>query len=128
MWHGILDVTWKSAVWWALGLTHITIIGVTVFLHRAQAHRALELHPAVSHFFRFWMWITTGMITKKWVDVVGFLNLQPTLFRDAFLKGVITENSNWETILHYLTAVFECGVKSVFPQKAVPTHDKILEH
>ena len=70
MWYGILDITWKSAVWCALGLTHITIIGVTVFLHRAQAHRALELHPAVNHFFRFWMWLTTGMITKRWVAMV----------------------------------------------------------
>jgi len=69
MLHGLFQVSFSSAVWWALGLSHITIIGVTVFLHRCQAHRALDLHPAVSHFFRFWMWLTTGMITKKWVAV-----------------------------------------------------------
>ncbi|MEX2524300.1 MAG: fatty acid desaturase [Gammaproteobacteria bacterium] len=50
-----------------LALTHITIVAVTVFLHRHQAHRALDLHPLVSHFFRFWLWLTTGMTTKGWV-------------------------------------------------------------
>jgi stearoyl-CoA desaturase (delta-9 desaturase) len=60
--------------WWVyllIGfiLTHITIVSVTVFLHRNQAHRALELHPAVSHFFRFWLWLTTGMVTREWVAI-----------------------------------------------------------
>jgi stearoyl-CoA desaturase (delta-9 desaturase) len=50
-------------------LTHITIVTVTVFLHRSQAHRALDLHPAVNHFFRFWLWLTTGMVTREWVAV-----------------------------------------------------------
>jgi stearoyl-CoA desaturase (Delta-9 desaturase) len=49
--------------------THITIASVTVFLHRAQAHRALELHPIPAHFFRFWLWLTTGMVTKEWVAI-----------------------------------------------------------
>jgi stearoyl-CoA desaturase (delta-9 desaturase) len=53
----------------ALVLTHITIVAVTVYLHRGQAHRGLDLHPAVSHFFRFWLWLTTGMVTKEWVAV-----------------------------------------------------------
>jgi stearoyl-CoA desaturase (delta-9 desaturase) len=52
-----------------LVMTHITIVCVTVYLHRCQAHRALTLHPAVSHFMRFWLWLTTGMITKEWVAV-----------------------------------------------------------
>ena len=50
-----------------LGLTHVTIVSVTVFLHRHQAHRALDLHPALSHFFRAWLWLTTGMSTRGWV-------------------------------------------------------------
>jgi stearoyl-CoA desaturase (delta-9 desaturase) len=50
-------------------LTHITIIAVTVFLHRHQAHNALTLHPVISHFFRFWLWMTTGMVTKQWVAI-----------------------------------------------------------
>ena len=50
-----------------LGLTHITILSVTIYLHRHQAHRALDLHPAIAHFFRFWLWLTTGMNTKGWV-------------------------------------------------------------
>ena len=49
--------------------THITIIGVTVYLHRCQAHRALELHPIISHFFRFWLWMTTGMLTGQWAAI-----------------------------------------------------------
>jgi stearoyl-CoA desaturase (Delta-9 desaturase) len=69
MWYGFLDASLSCAIWSALALTHITIIGVTVFLHRCQAHRALDLHASVSHFFRFWMWITTGMTTKNWVAV-----------------------------------------------------------
>ena len=50
-------------------LTHVTIASVTIFLHRHQAHRALTLHPIVSHFFRFWLWLTTGMVTREWVAV-----------------------------------------------------------
>ena len=67
--YGLLDVDILSAVLITLGMTHITIVAVTVYLHRAQAHRALDLHPAVSHFFRFWLWLTTGMVTKEWVGV-----------------------------------------------------------
>jgi stearoyl-CoA desaturase (Delta-9 desaturase) len=67
--YGLLDVDILSAVLITLGMTHITIVAVTVYLHRAQAHRALDLHPAVSHVFRFWLWLTTGMVTKEWVGV-----------------------------------------------------------
>jgi stearoyl-CoA desaturase (delta-9 desaturase) len=52
-----------------LVMTHITIIGVTLFLHRAQAHRALELGAPVAHFLRFWLWLTTGMVTREWVAI-----------------------------------------------------------
>jgi stearoyl-CoA desaturase (delta-9 desaturase) len=67
--YGILDITPWQAVLAALILTHITIIAVTVFLHRSQAHRALDLNPWVSHFFRLWLWLTTGMVTKEWVGI-----------------------------------------------------------
>ncbi len=52
-----------------LVLTHVTIMAVTIFLHRSQAHRGLDLHPAAMHFFRFWLWLTTGMVTKEWVAI-----------------------------------------------------------
>jgi len=68
-WYGILDFSLWQVVVAGLVLTHITIVTVTVFLHRAQAHRALALHPAASHFFRFWLWLTTGMVTRAWVAV-----------------------------------------------------------
>lgn len=61
--------SWWEIVLYTLILTHITIISVTLFLHRSQAHRGLDLHPAVMHFFRFWLWLTTGMITKEWVAI-----------------------------------------------------------
>jgi stearoyl-CoA desaturase (delta-9 desaturase) len=66
---GVLDLTWWQVVVATLLLTHITIAAVTIFLHRAQAHRALDLHPAVAHFFRAWLWLTTGMQTKEWVSI-----------------------------------------------------------
>jgi stearoyl-CoA desaturase (Delta-9 desaturase) len=66
---GLLDLPWWGLVLIALGLTHITIASVTIYLHRNQAHRALDLHPAVAHFFRFWLWLTTGMVTKEWTAI-----------------------------------------------------------
>jgi stearoyl-CoA desaturase (delta-9 desaturase) len=67
--YGILDLPWWGYLAVALGLTHTTIAAVTIFLHRHQTHRALDLHPAISHFFRFWLWLTTGMVTKEWVAI-----------------------------------------------------------
>ena len=66
---GAFDLPWWGVALVALGLTHITIVSVTVFLHRHQAHRALDLHPIASHFFRFWLWLTTGMVTKEWAAI-----------------------------------------------------------
>lgn len=66
---GLIDLPWWGYIVVALGFTHITIAAVTIYLHRGQAHRALDLHPAVSHFFRFWLWMTTGMETRQWVAV-----------------------------------------------------------
>jgi len=54
---------------YVLGMTHVTIMCVTLYLHRGVTHRALEFHPVLSHFMRFWLWLTTGMITKEWVAV-----------------------------------------------------------
>ncbi|MBA2676682.1 fatty acid desaturase, partial [Ramlibacter sp.] len=67
--HGALNLSWWQIVLYTLVTTHITIAGVTLFLHRAQAHRALDLHGIPSHFFRFWLWLSTGMVTKEWVAI-----------------------------------------------------------
>jgi len=67
--HGLLRFSWWQIVLFALAVTHVTIIGVTVYLHRCQAHRALELHPIASHFFRLWLWMTTGMLTGQWAAI-----------------------------------------------------------
>jgi len=66
---GYLDLSWWQLVLVALALTHVTIASVTIFLHRHQAHRAIDLHPIPSHFFRLWLWLTTGMVTKEWAAI-----------------------------------------------------------
>jgi stearoyl-CoA desaturase (delta-9 desaturase) len=66
---GLFDLPWWAYPLVALVLTHLTIAAVTIYLHRHQTHRALDLHPAISHWFRFWLWLTTGMVTKEWVAV-----------------------------------------------------------
>jgi stearoyl-CoA desaturase (delta-9 desaturase) len=66
---GYLDLSLWGYVGVTLLLTHITIASVTIFLHRYQAHNALTLHPVLSHFFRFWLWLTTGIVTREWVAV-----------------------------------------------------------
>ena len=58
-----------NIILYTLLVTHITILAVTIFLHRSQSHRAVELHPVIAHFFRFWLWLTTGMVTKQWVAI-----------------------------------------------------------
>ena len=64
---------WDLSVWqlalFTLAVTHVTMISVTIFLHRHQAHRALDLHPLAAHFFRFWLWLTTGQVTKEWASI-----------------------------------------------------------
>jgi len=69
MFNGLIELPWWGYVLATLALTHVTIVSVTVFLHRHQAHRAIDLHPAVSHFFRFWLWLTTSMNTREWAAV-----------------------------------------------------------
>jgi stearoyl-CoA desaturase (delta-9 desaturase) len=67
--HGLLGLSGWQVFFVILGLTHVTIASVTIYLHRHQAHRALDLHPLVSHFFRFWLWLTTGQVTKEWASI-----------------------------------------------------------
>jgi stearoyl-CoA desaturase (delta-9 desaturase) len=69
MFSGFIDLPWWGYVLTALALTHVTIASVTIYLHRHQAHLALDLHPIVSHFFRFWLWLTTGTVTKEWTAI-----------------------------------------------------------
>ena len=69
MLEGLIVLPWWGYIVVALIFTHITIAAVTIYLHRHQAHRALDIHPVISHFFRFWLWLTTGMVTKEWAAV-----------------------------------------------------------
>jgi stearoyl-CoA desaturase (delta-9 desaturase) len=66
---GLVESAWWQVLLFTLVTTHITIAAVTIFLHRSQAHRALDLHAIPSHFFRLWLWLTTGMVTKEWVAI-----------------------------------------------------------
>ncbi len=67
--HGAWNLAWWQIILFTLAMTHVTMISVTVFLHRHQAHRALDLHPIASHFFRLWLWLTTGQVTKEWASI-----------------------------------------------------------
>ena len=67
--HGLTGATGWQVFAYTLLTTHITIAGVTIYLHRCQAHRALDLHPIASHFFRLWLWLTTGMVTREWAAI-----------------------------------------------------------
>lgn len=70
MWYnGLLDLPAWQLVLVVLGLTHVTIVSVTLYLHRHSAHNSLDLHPALAHFFRFWLWLTTGQNTKEWTAI-----------------------------------------------------------
>ena len=66
---GFWNLSWLQWLVVTFVMTHITIIAVTVYLHRSQAHRAIDLHPVLCHFFRLWLWLTTGMNTREWVAV-----------------------------------------------------------
>ncbi|MBP6345694.1 fatty acid desaturase [Neisseriaceae bacterium CLB008] len=106
--NGLFDLPWYGVVLVTLGLTHITIASVTIYLHRSQAHRGVDLHPVVSHFFRFWLWLTTGMVTKEWVAIhrkhharcetaedphsPQVLGLKAVLWRGAELYRVASKN------------------------------------
>lgn len=112
---GLVDLPWWGLVLVALGLTHVTIVAVTIFLHRHQAHRALELSALPSHFFRFWLWLTTGMITREWAAIhrkhharcetaddphsPQALGLPRVLFGGVFLY--VAESRNAETLTRY---------------------------
>jgi stearoyl-CoA desaturase (delta-9 desaturase) len=67
--NGLVHATAWQTVVYTLVVTHITIAAVTIYLHRSQAHRAVDLHAIPSHFFRFWLWLTTGMVTKEWAAI-----------------------------------------------------------
>ena len=115
MYTGLLDLPWWGYIAATLGLTHITIAAVTIYLHRHSAHRALDLHPIVSHFFRFWLWATTGMTTKAWTAIhrkhhakcetvedphsPQIFGIRKLLFQGAELYRV--EGANKETLEHY---------------------------
>jgi len=66
---GLIELPIWGYIAVTLAVTHITIAGVTIYLHRAMAHRAVDLHPVVAHFFRMWLWLTTGQVTRQWIAV-----------------------------------------------------------
>ena len=115
MGHGLFNLAWWQVLLITLGMTHITIAGVTIYLHRHSAHRALDLHPIVSHFFRFWLWLTTGQVTKEWTAIHRKHHAKceregdphsPVVYgiKTVFWKGAElyrTEAKNQETLARY---------------------------
>ncbi|MDY6942639.1 MAG: fatty acid desaturase [Pseudomonadota bacterium] len=115
MLNGFLDLPVWSVVLVMLLMTHVTSSAITIYLHRHQAHRALDLNPALAHFFRLWLWLTTGMVTREWVAVhrkhhakceteedphsPQIYGLPKVLFMGAFLYR--TECENTQTIQKY---------------------------
>jgi stearoyl-CoA desaturase (Delta-9 desaturase) len=99
---GLIDLPWWGYILVALALTHITIAGVTIYLHRHQAHRALDLHPIVSHFFRFWLWLTTGMVTKEWAAIHRKHHAKVETAEDPHSPQVLgIENVLWDGTSYY---------------------------
>jgi len=112
---GLLHLGWGGLIVAALAMTHVTIACVTIFLHRSQAHRALDLHPIAMHFCRLWLWLTTGMQTRAWVSIhrkhharcetvddphsPQVKGLRTVLLRGAELY--MAEKSNAETLARY---------------------------
>jgi fatty-acid desaturase len=115
VYYGLWNPSIGTLVLYTLALTHVTIVSVTVYLHRYSAHRALELHPALQHFFRFWLWLTTGMTTQQWTAIhrkhhavcetvedphsPRIFGLRTVLMRGAELYGI--EAHKKETIERY---------------------------
>ncbi|MBV9575909.1 MAG: fatty acid desaturase [Gammaproteobacteria bacterium] len=112
---GLFNLPWWGYLVVIFVLTQLTILSVTLYLHRCQAHRALELHPIVSHFFRFWLWLTTGMVTKEWAAIHRKHHARVETFEDPHspqTKGIKTvffqgaelyriESRNMETLTRY---------------------------
>ncbi|MCK9990514.1 MAG: fatty acid desaturase [Rugosibacter sp.] len=115
MYSGLIELPWWGYVVLVLVLTHISIAAVTIYLHRHQAHRALDLSPLPSHFFRFWLWLTTGMVTKEWAAIhrkhhakcetvddphsPQILGIKPVLWAGVYFY--VKESRNAETLAHY---------------------------
>ena len=127
---GLWDLSWIGLLVFTLVVTHITIASVTIFLHRCQAHRALDLHPLPAHFFRFWLWLTTGMVTKEWAAIhrkhhakcetaedphsPRVLGLDSVFWRGADLYRI--ESKNQETLQKFGMVLLMIGLSEIFIQ------------
>lgn len=102
---GLIDLPWWGHVLVALVFTHLTIIAVTLYLHRHQTHHALDLHPSVGHLFRLWLWLTTGMVTKEWVAVHRKHHAKVETVEDPHSPKILGLNRVlWTGVLLYVRA------------------------
>ncbi|MXR38298.1 DesA family fatty acid desaturase [Craterilacuibacter sinensis] len=123
--NGLIDLPWWGYILVGLGLTHITIASVTIFLHRHQAHRALDLHPLPSHFFRFWLWLTTGQVTKEWASIHRKHHAKCETAEDPHSPVVLgIRKVLWQGYELYRTA---CKDKSIMEKFGHGTPDDWLE-
>jgi len=134
MFNGLLDLQWWGVIAYTLILTHITIASVTIYLHRHSAHRALDLHAIPSHFFRLWLWLTTGMLTKTWTAIhrkhhakcetiedphsPQIFGIKKVLFEGAELYRM--EGRNQETL-----EVYGKGTPDDWLERNIYSHDRV---
>jgi stearoyl-CoA desaturase (delta-9 desaturase) len=124
--NGLLDLPWWGYIVAALILTHVTIASVTIYLHRHQAHRALDLHPAASHFFRFWLWLTTGMVTKQWAAIHRKHHAKCETPDDPHSPQILgIKKVLWEGVELYRAA---CKDQSIMDKFGHGTPDDWIEH
>jgi len=100
---------------YTLLVTHITIVCVTLYLHRSQSHKGIEFHPILSHSMRFWLWLTTGMITKQWVAV----HRKHHRFSDV-------ENDPHSPVVHGIKNIFFRGVYYYYLEAKNP--DMVIQY
>lgn len=130
--NGFIPLSWLGLLGVALLLTHITILGVTLYFHRASAHRAIDFHPVLAHFFRFWVWMTTGMSVREWAGVHRKHHAKCETDEDphspqrlglmtVLLHGVSLyhkEAKNPETVKRYATGTPNDGLEAFYAKHA----------
>src|SRR6185312_2987308 len=86
--HGLTQASWVAKLVYFFIVTQLTIFAVTLYLHRSQAHRGVDFHPVLAHFFRFWSWLSTGMLTQQEVPLQGSypLSFSPCKGRNWFAE------------------------------------------
>lgn len=124
--NGLTDASWGEMLVYMLVVTQLTILTVTLYLHRSQTHRGVDFHPVLAHFFRFWGWLTTGMVTREWVAVHRKHHAKVETAEDPHSPMIYGINKVfWDGVSLYRDA---CGNKQDMAQYGRGTPDDWVEH